>query len=221
MKNRKTVLITGASRGIGKAIADKLLTNWNVLTPTRQELDLADTNSIADFFKKNNQPIDALVNNAGINIIKSTSDITVSDLRLINQINLEAPLLLSQYCMKYMKERGEGKIINISSIWGLCSKSHRALYSSTKTGLIGQTRALAKELAPYNILVNSVCPGFTNTELTASSLNNAQLEKLLEQVPLSRLAEPEEIASLVEFLVSPLNTYITGQAIAIDGGFTA
>ena len=111
--------------------------------------------------------------------------------------------------------------MNISSIWGIRTKEYRSLYSGTKFGLIGQTKALARELAQHNILVNAVCPGFTNTELTATSLTPIQLSNTIQDVPLGRLAEPHEIAELVAFLISDKNSYLTGQAITIDGGYTA
>ena len=112
-----------------------------------------------------------------------------------------------------------GKIVNISSIWGVKSKKYRSLYSTVKTGIIGMTKSTSIEMAP-NILVNSVSPGFTNTELTKESLTKEESNEISKQIPLNRFAETNEIANLVIFLCSDLNTYITGQNIIIDGGFT-
>jgi len=221
MQNKRKVLVTGGSRGIGKAIAQLLGTDWQVIAPTRQVLDLSDMSSIERYFESTQHKFDALVNNAGINIIKPTTEITHEDMRLINLINLEAPLTMTKHCLEHMKLSNFGKIVNVSSIWGQRSKELRALYSATKFGIIGQTKALSRELAPFNILVNAVCPGFTNTELTASSLTVGQLADIKQEIPCGRLAEPIEIAQLVAFLLSDENTYITGQAITIDGGFTA
>lgn len=216
----RRVLLTGASRGIGEAIKKKLSSDYVVCAPNRDELDLADHDSV-DRFIKSGCEFDVLINNAGINIIKPAIEISASDIRLINTINLESPLLLAKACIPYMQRQKRGSIVNVSSIWGVRSKEHRTLYSSTKFGLIGQTKALARELGEDNILVNAVCPGFTDTELTKASLNREQREEVLKSVPLGRFADPTEIANLVAYLVSEENSYITGQAIVIDGGFTA
>ena len=220
MTNKKKVLLTGASKGIGKAIYEELKYDFEVISPTRQELDLNSLNSINEYFKYNNS-FDILINNAGINIIKDLESIEDEDILKINQINLIAPLKLIQNCTKYMKKKNQGKIVNISSIWGIRSKEKRTLYSSTKFGIIGQTKALARELAEYNILVNAICPGFTATDLTMQSLSKKELEDIINQIPMRRMAEPKEIAKSVKFLISSDNTYITGQTLVIDGGYTA
>lgn len=220
MTTKKTVLLTGGSRGIGKAIYDELSNDYNVLSPTRQELDVSDINSINDYFY-DDMKIDILINNAGINIIKDIESILNEDIEKINMINLVAPLKLIQNCVKNMKKNRYGKIINISSIWGIRSKENRTLYSGTKFGIIGQTKALARELGEYNILINAVCPGFTATDLTMQSLSKDELVSIENDIPLKRLATTAEIAKSVKFLVSDDNTYITGQTLVIDGGFTA
>lgn len=120
-----------------------------------------------------------------------------------------------------MKRKNSGNIINISSIWSKVSKAGRSVYSATKSGLDGITRALAVELGEYNILVNSIAPGFVLTNLTRKNNTDEQIDELMKQIPLKRLADPEEIANLVLFLISNKNTYITGQTIYIDGGFTS
>jgi 3-oxoacyl-[acyl-carrier protein] reductase len=111
--------------------------------------------------------------------------------------------------------------VNVSSIFGLVSRSKRDSYSASKAGLIGLTRAAALDLAPYGILVNALCPGFTLTDLTRSILSKDEMKRLSSEIPLGRFAREEEIAASAVFLCSDLNTYITGQAIAVDGGFTA
>jgi 3-oxoacyl-[acyl-carrier protein] reductase len=162
-----------------------------------------------------------LINNAGVNIIKEVENILDEDIQKINQINLVAPLKLIQNIIINMKKNRFGKIVNISSIWGVRSKEKRTLYSATKFGIIGQTKALARELGEYNILINAVCPGFTATDLTMQSLSENELQDIQKQIPLQRLASPQEIAKSVKFLVSNDNSYITGQTLVIDGGFTA
>jgi 3-oxoacyl-[acyl-carrier protein] reductase len=119
-----------------------------------------------------------------------------------------------------MKRNNYGRIVNISSVWSKVTKPGRLVYSMTKSGLNALTRSLAVELAESNILVNSVAPGYVNTELTKQNNTPAEIEKIKETIPLRRLAEPEEIAETVAFLVSSRNTYITGQVIIADGGYT-
>ena len=131
------VLLTGGSRGIGKAIKLNLGSDYHVFTPSSDELDLSQPESVQYFIAKGCD-YDILINNAGINIIKPSIEITPEDIRLINTVNLESPLVLSKACFPYMKKRGRGSIVNISSIWGVRSKEYRALYSGTKFGLIGQ-----------------------------------------------------------------------------------
>jgi 3-oxoacyl-[acyl-carrier protein] reductase len=119
-----------------------------------------------------------------------------------------------------MMARRFGRIVNISSIWSIVSKKRRLTYSASKAGLNGMTRALAVELAPYNILINAVAPGYVNTELTRQNNSEQDIHAIKETIPLRRLAEPSEIAETVFFLCSERNTYITGQVITVDGGFT-
>jgi NAD(P)-dependent dehydrogenase (short-subunit alcohol dehydrogenase family) len=216
----RRVLLTGGSRGIGKAIKERLSDTFEVIAPSSTELDLLDIQSIEQYTATNHS-FDILINNAGINIIKEMSDITNDDIRQINMINLEAPLMLTRALAPYMRQQKFGKIVNVSSIWGVRSIAQRTLYSSTKFGLIGQVKGLAREFAADNVLVNAICPGFTETELTKASLTEHQQQELKLQVPMNRFAQPSEIASLVAFLVGEQNTYLTGQAIVIDGGFTA
>ena len=111
-------------------------------------------------------------------------------------------------------------MVNIASIWSTTTKAGRSLYSATKTGLVGLTRTIAIDMAPYNVLANAVSPGFTRTELTKSTLSPADSQALKAQIPLSRFAEPTEISKVVMFLASDFNTYLTGHNIIVDGGFT-
>jgi 3-oxoacyl-[acyl-carrier protein] reductase len=120
-----------------------------------------------------------------------------------------------------MKKQNSGKIINIASIFSVVSKEKRAAYSSTKWGLIGFTKAAALDMACFNVQVNAVSPGFVDTELTRKILGRKEIKSLTERIPQGRLAKPEEIANVVLFLCSDLNTYITGENIVVDGGFTS
>ena len=164
--------------------------------------------------------IDILVNNAGINIIKKQGTITVEDYSKIENINLRMPFFLSAAVASIMAETGGGRIVNIASIWSVVTKENRTLYSTMKSGLHGLTRSMAVEWATRNILINTISPGFVNTDLTKQSLSETEIAALVQKIPLNRLAETYEIAELVVFLTSDSNTYLTGQNIVIDGGFS-
>jgi 3-oxoacyl-[acyl-carrier protein] reductase len=218
----RTVLITGGSRGIGAAIAAEFAASgWNVIAPSRSELNLADKSSVAAFCKKiNASPLDALVNNAGINFLNSIHDIAEPDWDAMLQVNLTAPRCLIQAVVPAMIARGWGRIVNISSIFSLVSKERRASYSVTKSGVNALTRTAAIELGPNGILINAVCPGYIETDMTYINNNAAEIDAIVKSIPLRRLAKPAEIAKTVQFLCSENNTYITGQTIIADGGFT-
>ena len=214
------VLITGSSRGIGKSIFIELRNKgYNCITPSRNELDISCVKSINKYINSLNISIDCLVNCAGINILGKINEIDEKDVSIMLNTNLIAPLFLIKSVSEQMKEKKYGKIINVSSIWGVSSKEFRTLYSITKFGVNGLTKSLARELGEYNILVNSIAPGYVNTEMTKKNVPIEEQEKIKETIPLKRFAEPSEIAKLVSFLLSDNNTYITGQTIIIDGGF--
>lgn len=219
----RTVLITGASRGIGKAIFERFAEEgYRILAPTRAEMDLGDPASVDAYIRHNlDTGVDAIVNCAGINPLAAIGNILDSDFDRTMQINVKAPMKLIQGFADGMKERRYGRIVNISSIWGIVSKEKRTTYSISKNGIHGLTNALAVELGEYGILVNSVCPGYTNTELTKQNVPESEAAEICKTIPLRRFAEPSEIAELVYFLGSDRNSYITGQKIAIDGGFVA
>lgn len=216
-------LITGASRGIGKEIALLFEENgYEVYKPTREELNLCSETSVEQYIEKNkNITFDVIVNNAGINDIHNIEEITDEEIQNMMQVNLIAPIKLLRGFVGNMKKQKYGRIVNIGSIWAVVSKGGRSIYSATKNGMHGITNTLAVELAPYNILVNTVCPGFTMTELTKKNNTTEQIEEISAEIPMGRMAEPREIAEIVYFLCSRHNTYLTGQKITVDGGFTA
>ena len=215
----RTALITGSTGGIGNSLVSSLKENLNVISPTRKELDLSSNSSISDYISSLDVPIDIIVNCAGIHKAGNCEDLTTHDFQNILQINLIAPFQIISGLVKGMKERKYGRILNISSIWSVVSKEKRSIYSASKSGLDGLTRTLALELAPFNILVNSVAPGYVNTDMIHQYNSKKELEKIKEIIPLKRFAEPREIAELVKFLSSENNSYITGQIIPIDGGY--
>ena len=217
------VLVTGGSRGIGKAIVERYRrAGCEVFAPSRSELNLLDKNSVDEFISANrDKKIDVIINNAGINDINLIEDITDDEIEKMLTTNLISPIRLIRGFVGQMKERKFGRIVNIGSVWAVVSKPGRGVYSASKNGLHGITNTLALELAPYNILVNTICPGFVLTELTSKNNTPAQIESLAKDIPLGRLAAPEEIADLVYFFGSEQNTYLTAQKIIADGGFTA
>ncbi len=218
----KTLFLTGGSRGIGAAIAKHFQDNgYKIIMPSREEMNLLSPQSIEEYFKNNKVPaVDCLVNNAGINPLAEIQEIKDSDLMDAVNVNLIAPLLITRSLIKGMKNKGRGHIVNIGSIWGVVAKEKRCIYSMTKNGIHGITNTLAIELGKYNILINTVCPGYVNTELTKKNVSLQEAEKIYGEIPLGRFAEPEEIAEIVYYLGSENNTYITGQKIVVDGGFT-
>ncbi len=220
--NKRTVLLTGASRGIGKAIRGKLEEEgYLLITPSRGELDLSDEQSVSIYINKlRSQKIDILINNAGINQPQYLGELDKKNIEDTLRINLITPIYLANSVVGYMKKQKWGRIINVSSIFGIVARGKQVLYASSKHGINGMTRALALELAPFNILVNSVCPGFTLTDLTGRNSPRKNAE-IAGDIPLGRFAFAAEIAELVSFLVSEKNTYITGSVLPIDGGFIA
>jgi len=221
MKKIKTVFLTGASRGIGKAIYTKLKKEkYKVIAPTRRELDLNNPISLYRYNDiQKNLKVDILINNAGINFPQWIDELEDKNLEETIQINLISPIKLIRAFVPHMKKQKWGRIVNISSMFGIVARGKQVPYTASKHGLNGVTKALALELGPHNILVNSVCPGFVKTDIVMRNPPE-KLAVLAKEVPLGRLAEPVEIAELVSFLISNKNTYITGANILIDGGFT-
>ncbi len=217
----KRALVTGASKGIGAAVAKKLATlGYELLLPSHSELDLASDKSVDSFLVKNHDPVDILVNNAGINPLAEVMAIQDNKLEETIRVNLISPLRLTRGLLPGMIKNKYGRIVNVSSIWSLVAKPGRGAYAASKGGLNALTRTLAVEVAKHNILVNAVLPGFVDTELTRKNNPPPQLAELRANIPLGRLAGVEEIAELIAWLCSEKNSYLTGQNIVIDGGYT-
>lgn len=231
----RSVLVTGASRGIGAEIARAFAAKGARVIGTRTTMAQADCPHcaewlVADFsdaeqVRRCAEQVralapDVLVNNAGINKIGPFASIDPEDFLRIQQVNVFAPFMLCQAALPGMQERGWGRVVNIASIWGKIGKEFRASYAASKFALDGMTLALAAEHSQDGILANCVAPGFTDTELTRRVLGEEGIRQLSAMVPVRRMASPQEIANFVAWLGSDENTYITGQNIAIDGGFS-
>jgi len=218
----RTVLVTGASRGIGAAIAAAFRAGGDaVLAPPRAELDLEDLEAARAWCDGLDRDVDVLVNNAGINPVAPLADLPLADWRRTLDVDLGAPFVLTQALGPRMAARGWGRIVNVGSAYSLVSRPGRGAYTAAKHGLAGLTKTAALELAPGGVLVNAVCPGFVGTDLTYQNNDEATIARLVSQVPLGRLAEPAEVAELVTWLASERNGYVTGQVVAVDGGFLA
>ena len=215
-----TALVTGASRGIGAAIAEYLKSEgWDVLTPSRSELDLADVESIQAYVSALPE-VFGLVLNAGINEPRLMQDIDDLTWQHIQETNTTSAFRLIKALAPRMAAASGGRIVAVSSAYSERTRSGRAAYSASKAALEALVRSTALEFASTGVLANAVAPGFVDTELTRANNDPATIAALLERVPVGRLATPEEIASTVGFLLSPSNTYITGQTIAVDGGWS-
>jgi len=237
----KNVLVTGGTNGIGEKIAHAFYTCGArvIVTGTNTEKinninknkdskfiaiqsDFTNSNFIENLSIQLNKykTIDVLINNAGINKIDNFIETKDSDYKKIHSVNLYAPYQISKLVAKKMIANNFGRIINISSIFGKLSKEKRSLYSISKFGLHSLTVSLAAELSERGILTNTVSPGFINTDLTRKILSKKEMDNLAKTVPMGRFGDPEEIAEIVLFLASKKNTYITGQNIMVDGGFS-
>lgn len=213
-------LVTGGSRGIGAAIAAAFRdAGAFTLTPTRSECDLADLEATRHYSAALDAKVDILVNCAGTNRLASLEALEPALLGEALRIHLEAPGQLIRALAPGMRARGWGRILSIGSIWGSIAKPRRAAYAAAKAGMESFTRVLALELAPDNVLINVLAPGFVDTDLTRANVPPEELALLEAAIPLRRLGRPAELAQVALFLCSPRNTYITGQTIVADGGY--
>lgn len=239
----KTALITGASGGIGGAIAEalaadgfslalcfnsgeerisaleaKLSAVTRVIVCRGDVSDRAQTEKIFQNATDALGGVSVLVNCAGIAQQKLFTDITEEEYDRLMAVNLKSVFNCCQCALPFMINQKAGKIINVSSMWGICGASCEVVYSASKAGMIGMTKALARELAPSNIQVNCVAPGVIDTPMN-SCFTPDELEALRLETPMERFGTPAEVASLVSFLAGPGSDYITAQVIGVDGAF--
>jgi len=244
LKNKNTV-ITGCNRGIGKEIVRVFAENGaNIWACVRREsgtfskyinnleqkhsvsinpvyFDLSDEEQIktgVKTIKETKEPVDILVNNAGAIFTALFQMTSMQKLKEMFEINYFSQMLLTQYISRIMMRQKSGSIINISSSAALEGNEGRTGYASAKAAMITSTKVLAKELAPYNIRVNAVAPGLTQTEMMESSTPEDALKETLNRICMKRVGQPEEIANSVLFLASDLSSYMTNQVLRVDGG---
>lgn len=237
----KTVVVTGSSRGIGKAVAEKfagfgacVVINGTSGTVFDTEKEFAEkgyrvkafegdvsmpenARALMDFAVENFGQVDVLVNNAGITRDKLLVRMNDEDWDSVLDVNLKSAYLCTKAAVRFMMKKRHGTIINISSVVGVAGNAGQANYAASKAGLIGFTKSVAKELASWGITCNAVAPGFIETDMTGG-LSDEIREKFIAAIPLGRAGTPSEVADAVIFLASDMARYITGQVIHIDGG---
>ncbi len=238
---KKVILVTGASRGIGNNIVRSLANNNIVIANYNKSVEQAiklkedmqekqvdidiikadvsnreEVNSMVSTIIEKYGKIDVLINNAGISQYKLFTDISDEDWDIVMNNNLKSVFITTQEVLKSMIPRKEGLIINISSVWGVTGAAMEVAYSTSKAGIIGLTKSLAKELGPSNIRVNAIAPGIINTEMN-NKFSKEEIDNIKEEIPLERIGEPEEISKCIKWLME--DNYTTGQVISINGGW--
>ena len=232
----KVILITGASRGIGRETAIMLskdghtvIANYNKSEEKANELkkynidtykaDVSNREQVKELINytlNKYKKIDVLINNAGISKVQMFTDVTDEDWKKIITTNLYSAFCVSQEVLPNMIHNKNGCIINISSIWGQIGASCESIYSISKAGLDAMTKSLAKELGPSNIRVNSIAPGFIDTDMN-KNITNEEKEELIKDIPLQKIGKPCDIAKCIQWLID--DNYTTGQIISINGGW--
>lgn len=241
---KKTVLITGASRGIGREMARlfaknnyNVVINYNKSEKEAKELEeelnsegydvrifkadvsnVNEANALVNFTIGQFEKIDVLINNAGISRFNLFTDISFDEWHEVMNVNLNSVFYVTKKALQYMIPEHCGKIINISSMWGLVGSANEVHYSTSKAALIGMTKALAKELGPSNIQVNAIAPGVIETDML-NDVDDDTIEMLREETPLMRIGQPIDIARCALFLAGDGGDFMTGQVISSNGGF--
>lgn len=232
----KNILITGASKGIGKSIASELKPFGNIFLTARNEQELKainpceyclcdmtcsqDLDKLCHFIKKNK--INILINNAGTYVYNPVEKTDIAEIETVLKTNLLTPMYLSSTAAVEMKAQRWGRIINIGSISGVMGEANASIYSGSKSGLIGFSKALALELSEFNITVNVINPGWVDTDLAQNSIENSEFTKteILDCIPQKRFITPKEVADLIKYLISDEAKGVTGQSINLCAGLS-
>jgi NAD(P)-dependent dehydrogenase (short-subunit alcohol dehydrogenase family) len=216
------VLLTGGRGGIGSSIKDELISKGcSVVAPTSNELDLSSQTHVLKWIQANSDlEFDGLVLCAGTNSPRDFDEVETLEYLRILETNANSNRLLIKAVLPAMQKNRYGRIIAISSSYSTITRAGRSSYSVSKAALEALIRSVALENAQNNVLANSVVPGFIETPLTLKNNDKFQIEKILERIPIGHMGKPSDVAKLVWFLMSEKNTYITGQSIRVDGGFS-
>lgn len=213
--------MTGASRGIGLAIANELAgLGYEVLRLDSSIMDLGDKSERTRWLESQERVPAVLVLNAGVNYPRNLTEQPDAEFEKIIEINLLASREILMTVLPEMQRNDFGRVVIVSSLYASRAREGRSAYSISKAGLEALARSAALEYSKFGVLVNIVAPGFVLTDLTAKNNTPEEISNLTSQIPLNRLAKPKEIASLVSYLASKKNTYITGQTINVDGGIS-
>ena len=216
------VLLTGGRGGIGSSIKAELVSKGcSVIAPTSDELDLSSQAHVLKWIEVNSDlKFDGLVLSAGTNTPRDFDEVETNEYIQILETNVNSNRLLIKAVLPAMQKNRYGRIIAISSSYSTITRAGRSSYSVSKAALEAIIRSVALENAQNNILANSIVPGFIETPLTLKNNDKVQIEKILERIPTGHMCKPSDVAKLVWFLMSEQNTYITGQSIRVDGGFS-
>lgn len=243
----KTAIITGSSGAIGIEVLKTFVENGYYVTAQYNKnrasidalilqlekegikdrinvvqadfLDISQVERLYNEHIKVFKTVDVLINNAGVDFYSLAQDVCCEDYDRVVNINERAPIMLSALVLKNMIEQKFGKVLFVSSIWGASGGSFESLYSASKSSLIGYTKALAKEVGPSNINVNCICPGVIESPMN-EGYSQEEMQDIIDRTPISRIGKPQDVAELLLFLASERASFITGQTITIDGGFT-
>ena len=225
----KKVLVIGGTGGVGTVLCELLHSEGASVVSTSRDpekcdvvLDLADASSVELFINSmtNKTPFDAIIVNAADNFPSPIWEIRNDKLSHLFEVNTLSPIRIIKALSRHMREARAGKIVFITSIASISPRINSSVYAASKGAINAFMRSAAMDLAPFNILVNAVLPGPIKTNMTKSVLTPQQIEHIDSAIPLNRMAEPKEVANAILFLVSDMNSYITGQSFVIDGGLT-